>query len=242
MINSLYSATTALNASFKNQDIVAHNLAHVNVAGFKRRLHMLRSAQDASANQSSTNGFRGVESLASVVDFSPGQIEPTGNPLNVAINGNGFLVVEGDQGPLYTRNGNFHLNENNELTLANGLVVQSEQGPIRLPADWMGRGLQIGRDGSVQVGNQQLGKLQLVDFANPNALTQVGTTLFSAPPGLEPVPFEGQVQQNFLELANTSAVSELIQMVSGMRHLESAQRVLRTISETVAQHSNPRQV
>ncbi len=247
MLNGLYSSATALNINLNNQDLVSHNLAHVNVPGFKRVLQVIETQPDNHAGQadastpSALTTLKGSHIAREIVDFSQGRIERTGDSLNVALNGRGFFVVQGADGPLYTRNGNFKINDQQQLTLVTGQLVESESGPIRMPENASVQQIVIGPSGDVSVGGQTIGKLRIVDFDQVDRLVQTGTTLFQAPPDVQPKPADNvQVQQFYLESSNSNAVSEMIQMISGMRHFEAAQRSLQTISEAISQHVNQR--
>ncbi|MDB4756295.1 flagellar hook basal-body protein [Pirellulaceae bacterium] len=259
MLNGLYSSATALNLTLHQQDLIAHNLAHVNVPGFKRTSQTVMTFADSQAlqdylqeqqpetlqnNAAATNGVdysfnvNGAYLAEYSTDFSQGRIEETGDNMNAAIDGEGFFVVEGEAGPLYTRNGNFKLNENSELSLPSGQIVEGEGGPISVEN---ASHVNIGTDGTLFSEGEEIGKLRIVKFGDVSQLIPAGTTLFAAPPGVDPeAVVEGEVslQSGFLESSNTQAVNELIRMITGMRHFEAAQKTLTTISETIGQHTN----
>ena len=248
MLNGLYSSATALNINLNNQDLVSHNLAHVNVPGFKRVMQVVETLPDSAgnllhtgSNSSILKSLNGSHVIRELVDFSQGRIERTNNPLNIALNGEGFLVVQGEEGPLYTRNGNFKVNDQRQLILPTGEVVESESGPITLPPNSPVGEIVLGPQGNVSLQGQPIGKLQIVKFAEPQRLEQVGTTLFRAPNGVTSQPAEDvQVQQFHLESSNSHAVTEMIKMIAGMRHFEAAQKSLTAISEAISQHANQR--
>ena len=152
----------------------------------------------------------------------------------MAISGEGFFKVEGDGGPIYTRNGAFKVTPDGNLVTMDGLSVLGG-GPIQIPFDISLTDIVINDDGTIRANGQELGQLDLVSFADPNALVQVGPTRFTAPPGVAETPSDAVVQQKALESANTTVVSEMISMIVGMRHLESAQQSLKSISEAIQQ-------
>ena len=248
MFNGLYSSASALNMNLHNQDLISHNLAHVNVPGFKRSLQTVETFDDlvaanAAANQDPNQpnvsaNINGANVSNFVTDFSQGRMEETGDPLNVALNGNGFFVVQGAEGPLYTRNGNFKLNQDNQLSLIGGQVVEGEGGPIQVDDV---SSLKIFMDGSVSVSGQEVGKLRLVQFDQVQQLVPAGTSLFLAPPELAPQPADPadiRAQQGFVESSNTQAVNELIKMIAGMRHFEAAQKAMTTISDSIGKRTS----
>lgn len=254
MLNGLYSSSSALNINLHNQDLISHNLAHVNVPGFKRAVQHVSTFNDqfdgvdilnvqyadGSSSEPPQNSLNinGVRYADYSIDHTQGRLEETGDELNVAISGKGFFVVQGPDGPLYTRNGNFKLNQDNQLTLVSGFVVEGEGGPIEIIDP---QRTTIRSDGTIESAGEEIGKLRVVDFDNANRLTPAGTTLFEAADAQQPFPIdesETRLQQGFLESSNTQAINELIRMIAGIRHFESAQKALSAISESIGKHTS----
>jgi len=236
MFNGIYSNATAIDIASKQHDVIANNLANANTPGFRRTLLAI-SARGQNALQqdgSIKTDLGGSEALRSFVDFSQASIRNTGRPLDVAINGDGFFKIQGDAGPIYTRNGAFQVTSDGNLVTMDGLSVLGG-GPIRIPVDISIADIVINDDGTIRANGQELGQLDLVSFADPNSLEQVGPTRFLAPFGATEIPSDAVIQQNALESANTTVVSEMISMIVGMRHLESAQQSLKSISEAIQQ-------
>lgn len=247
MLNGLYSTASALNISFHKQDIVAHNLAHVNVPGFKKVLATIGAMQSGGEESKiqvvnadgtiSLHNVNGAVLRHRLHDFTQGRIEETGIPLNVAINGEGFFSVEQNGETLYTRNGDFKIDPDGQLVLSSGQAVLGEGGPITIPPDARIEDLRIDPTGQISLGTQSLGKLQVIGFENPQLLEAVGTTLFRAPANAANAEVTPDIQQYYLESSNAQAVSELVQMISGMRHFEAAQKALTSISEAIQRHA-----
>lgn len=241
MLSGLYSAATAMNAAAARHEAIARNLAHSGVPGFRRQVvvtQTFESALDAAQIPTQPMELWGVATFETVTDFGQGPLQRTEQPLDVAIDGEGFFVLEGPDGPLYTRNGAFQRSTTGELVSAEGLRVQGEGGPILIPPEVPLSNITIGADGTVQAAGTEVGRIQIVQFADPAQLRSAGPTVFSGE-GLSTEPAAGRIVQGARELANVSAVEELIAMLVGMRHYEAAQRALRTISESVAQNTNP---
>lgn len=252
MLNGLYSSATALNINMHNQDLISHNLAHVNVPGYKRSIQTVGTFDDV-IERMNENGdtvyenagsfpvnknINGVHFAAFKTDFSQGRMEETGDNLNVALDGSGFFVVQGENGPLYTRNGDFKLNANNQLVLPSGFVVEGEGGPIEISNALRAS---FAQDGTISVDGEEVGKLRVVNFADLNQLRPAGTTLFAAPENANPEDVDlanTRIMGGFLESSNTQAVDELIKMIAGMRHFEAAQKTLTSISETLGKHTS----
>ncbi len=236
MISGLYNAASGLLASQANQETVAQNLAHVNVPGFRRQL----LAFEAMSKFSPDEQLQGTRTDQPTTDFTPGRMVYTGRPLDAAIQGDAFFVVQGDQGPLYTRNGAFHLNAKGELVTGDGRQVQGTGGPIVIPPEVSPLNLSIQPDGTVQFREFRYGQLKLASFADNQQLSRVGTTLFAAPPGVSPQDAgDASVMQGTREQANVTAVDELVRMIAGMRHYEASQKALTTLAEAISHNTNP---
>ncbi len=238
MIQGFYSAATALDTAAQNHDAVAHNLAHATMPGYRRRALSFETFDRALAQ--AFNGDPGllgtrVSNFYSV--FETGPLQFTTNPLDLAINGDSFFVVQGPNGPLYTRNGSFQLTATGELQTKGGLPVVSDSGPITIPPRTAQ--ITVAPDGTVLADRVPTGRLQLASFDNPNLLVPAGTTLYAAPPGVTPAPNTSRVEQGYLEGSNVLAVNEMVSMITGMRHYEAAQRALRALSEALELRTRP---
>lgn len=243
MLAGLYSAATGMNTAAEQHEIIARNLAHANVPGFRRQVMVsetFEAALGAAISPPSGHEAWGAAPEGVVTDFGQGPMHRTEQPLDVAIDGRGFFVVQtadtGDE--FFTRNGSFQRSETGELVTAEGHLVQGQGGPIVIPPNIALNEIAIGVDGGVRAGQIEFGRLQIVEFADPSQLQPVGATMFVGD-GLESNEGTGRVLQGVRELANVSAVEELVAMIAGLRHYESSQRALRSISEAVAQNTDP---
>ena len=239
MIRGLYNAATALDAGAQNQDVIAHNLAHVNVPGYRRRGLTFETFDRAlaQANPQLARPDLGTRVAEGYSAFEPGTIAFTGDPFDLAIEGNGFFVVQGPNGPLYTRNGTFTLNAQGGLQSRDGRPVLGAGGPITVPTT--AAAVNVLPDGTVQADGATVGKLQVARFANPNALVPVGTTLFDAAGAAPTEAGAGSVRQGYREMSNVQAINEMVTMIATLRYHEAAQRALRAISEAVQLNTRP---
>ena len=239
MIQGFYSAASALDVASRNHDVVAQNLAHANMPGYRRRTIAFQSFEQALSaaypNGTRTTSSPQVSRVRTV--FEPGNYQITDAPLDLALQGNGFFVLQGPQGPLYTRNGVFTLNGEGELRSMDGLRVAGTGGTITIPPG--ARIITVREDGAVNADGAEVGRLEIAEFQNPNVLRPVGTTLFEAPAGVQLQPGTTTVQQGFRESSNVQVVDEMVQMIAGMRHYEAAQRALRTLSDAIELDTNP---
>lgn len=256
MIRALYTAASGMNAQQTNIDNVAHNLANVNTTGFKKARvefedlvyqEMRAAGASASATTEAPIGLEvglGTRAVATARNFSAGNLRTTSAPLDVAIQGNGFFQITLPDGTTgYTRAGTFHLD-------AQGLMVTSEgygiEPQITVPQNTTS--LTISKDGMVtatvagQTDSQQLGTIEIANFANPGGLRPLGGNLFtpttaSGEPetGAPGIDGRGTLQQGFVEDSNVSVVEEMVNMIIGQRAYEANSRVVKAADEMLAQ-------
>lgn len=257
---ALQSAASGLSALNTQLDVVANNLANINTAGFKasranfQDLMYVERAQpgveNAHGDQRPTGLYvgLGVKVSGTQVSFEQGSPLSTERPLDLMINGLGFFRVSvqdavGPNGIAYTRAGNFSLNADGEIVLANDQGRRLDP-VITLPED--ARDVTIAADGTVyysQVGAAEpieAGQIEIATFINPAGLKQVGENLFAettaSGPALEGVPGEdnrGQIMQGMLESSNVNPTRELIEMIRTQRAFELNSNSIRAADETL---------
>lgn len=241
MLVGFYSAATGMRASEQLHDVIAENLANVSVPGYRGQVLTHQTFEQAMQGALESPSPEGHGSLVSQVssDFTPGPTAHTGRTLDVAIGGDGFFEVAGPDGPLYTRNGVFYLNQQGQLVNSDGMLLQGEGGPITVPGNVSTEQIHIAQDGSLSANGAVFGKLRVVRFADPNQLERKGNTLFSAPPGVAGEPAEASIMQGVRELSNVSAVGEMVRMIWASRHYEAAQRAMKTLDQAIGQVTDP---
>jgi flagellar basal-body rod protein FlgF len=243
MIQGLYSATSALTAASRRQDIVADNLAHATVPGFRARgiaFSTFGANEPAPESAPGNGGIRGTDASREFISFQAGEYQETGNPLEMAIKGDGFFALQGPSGPVYTRNGSFELSAGGQLQSKSGLVVNGTGGPITIPPGTAR--ISVGSDGSVSADGAQVGQIGVTTFQDPSRLVRVGPTLFDAPAGSGPQPSEAaQVLQGYREGANVAVIQEMVNLIAGSRYYEAASKALKSISDTLQQRTQPQQ-
>lgn len=256
MLRALYTASTGANAQQLNIDIISHNVANVNTTGFKKSraefqdlLSQTYQAPGSLTEQGTTEpvGIQvglGVVTSATQKVFLPGSIVQTGNPLDMAVQGEGFFQVLMDSGQVaFTRDGTFKQD-------ANGTVVTSDGNPLQpgltVPSDTTE--IVIGLNGTVsvrQAGSQnlnQIGQIQLVRFSNPAGLESIGRNLFvNTPASGDPIQgTAGQgefakttLNQGYLENSNVQIVEELINLITAQRAFEANSNVIKASDEVL---------
>jgi flagellar basal-body rod protein FlgF len=241
MENALLVGLSRQMALSHELDIVANNVANIDTTGYK--------ADNAAFTQflmphASDGDFSGndrrvsfVQDRASWIDFSQGAIQHTGNPLDVAIKGDGYLEVQTPQGVRYTRNGALQINAAGQLVTSDGLQVLGNNGPITFqPTD---HDVIISPSGIITVreGNNPAdaprGTLQLAGFDQEQLLQKDGGSLFAAPAGVNPTPPpQGTtIVQGAIEKSNVNAVAEISRMVQITQSYNDIANVLQQQSD-----------
>lgn len=201
--------------------VIANNLANINTNGFKGDQTLFEEYLSSGAHE---DNFRPADRRVSYVqdrgtfhDMSQGALQPTGNPLDVAISGSGFLAVQTAAGERYTRDGNLQINSTGQLVTNSGEVVLGTGGAIVFqPTD---HDIAISQDGTVTVQegasrtDSIRGKLRVVSFANAQGLLKQGNNLYSAPNGAAQQDTKSTVQQGFVEKSNINSVVEMSRMI-----------------------------
>ena len=253
MFRSLYTAASGMETQELNLDNIANNLSNANTAGFRtRRLQFEDLLYQNVVTPGAPNtqqtiipaGLQvglGARSAATEMIQQQGNLNSTGNRLDLAIQGPGFFQVLLPSGEIaYTRAGNFAVDNVGNLVTQDGNQIQPG---ITIPPDALT--ITIGNDGTVSVtepGQQQpaqVGTIQLATFQNPGGLNSAGQNLFTAtaasgdpivgtPGGAEGL---GTIQQGFLEQSNVDVVSEFVNMILAQRSYEANSRVVRAADE-----------
>jgi flagellar basal-body rod protein FlgF len=227
MDRMIYVTSSGARAAMQRQEVLSHNLANVSTVGFRAELHALR-AVPVKGDAPTTRAFT-LETTVGY-DEQSGPMQQTGRPLDVAVDGAGWLAVQGiDGSEAYTRAGAFDLSPQGALTTRSGLAVLGDGGPINLPPN---AELHIGTDGSItaKVGNEPpnvVGRLKLVQ---PEAkLVRGQDGLFRASDG-EPLPASDavRVRNGALEGSNVSPVETMVAMISAARQFEHQMKILQT--------------
>jgi flagellar basal-body rod protein FlgF len=206
-------------------DVVANNIANVNTTGYKADSSLFEEFLTSGAHEDNFVGadrrVSYVQDRATYRDFSQGAADQTKNPLDLAIDGSGFLVVQTPAGERYTRDGGLQLNNQGQLVTVAGNPVLGTSGPIVFqPTD---HDINVAPDGTITVvaGNSMVdsvrGKLRLVSFADAQKLLKEGANLYSAGEGAAQPDATSVVQQGFIEKSNVSAVSEMSRMIEVTR-------------------------
>jgi len=227
MENALLIGLSRQTALKRKMDVIANNLANMRTSGYKAESMQFEDYIPTKGEGDSANGFDGklhfVQDVAVIRDYSEGSFTQTGNALDVAINGKGWLVVQTPDGERYTRHGNLKLNPNGTLVTSDNQPVLGGSGPITIDSE--DTNLLIADDGTISSDAGQKGKLRVVQFENENELKKQGGNLYVAEG--EPQPATNfKVAQGMVEDSNVKPVQELSQMIEVSRAYISTARML----------------
>ncbi len=252
MLRSLYTAATGMEAEQTKMDVISHNLANVNTAGFKRvraefedlLSERIRgaSAPDATSggNPTPLEVGLGVRTAATNRTYSQGDMLVTQNPYDLAVEGQGFFRVTQPNGEVaYTRAGNLRVDAEGRLATPRGDLIDPQ---IRVPSE--ATAVNISRDGTVtatvpnRVTPVELGTIELTTFQNPSGLESLGGNLLrvtgASGEGTVNRPGEngaGLLAQGYLEGSNVQAVEEMVDLISTQRSYELNSKVIQTADQ-----------
>ncbi len=205
----------------RQMDVVANNMANITTTGFKASDIMFEDFLMPVARDGDFTGTDGrlhfTQDIATVHDMRAGAVEQTGNPLDIALMGDGFLSVEAPEGLRYSRNGALQIDATGTLVDLNGNPVLGQSGPIRF--DDGDIDISIAADGSIGTNNGAKGRLVLTEFVDPQILAREGDNYFSGPAGAAAT--DTRVVQGAIERSNVSGVTELTTMIRVQRAYQS---------------------
>jgi len=226
MNSGYYAACTGLVSRTEALDTIANNLANVSTTGFRGRHNVFSSVLASTGNgplsvlNQDANDY-GVLS-GTRLDSTQGALERTGNDMDFAIEGPGYLAVQTASGTAYTRGGNFHVSPQGLLVTAAGDPVMGDNGPIPV----VGTPLSISADGTISVKGAVAGHLKVVEFAASVELKSAGENYYTAPNGSAVAATKSNVRQGMLESSNVNPVTSVVEMISAQREVETMRRVL----------------
>jgi flagellar basal-body rod protein FlgF len=226
--NGIYTAYSGMQAQLDALDVLANNLANLNTAGFKEErafyTYLNQSLDSSNGSETLNEAINQSVKVRTALNTAAGSITPTGSDLDIAIEGNGFLVINTPHGIRYTRNGNLKPNAQSILATSEGFPVMGDNDqPISLGA---GK-IQINTDGTVSMDGAPAGRLKVVAFKDLSALQKEGQSLFvSRANPLAERPSEAIIRSGYLEQSNVNSVSSIVKMVDVLRQFESIKKTV----------------
>jgi flagellar basal-body rod protein FlgG len=265
-VQALYTAATGMQAMETKLDVIANNLANISTTGFKKgranfedlfyRHHAQPGAgQGDQRTATGTSVGLGTRVSSIQTDFKQGAMQLTGNPIDVAIEGPGFFQVQDIDGStlLYTRSGNFSINADGTLVLGSATAGRILQPPITIPTDAVTVNVQY--DGRVmvtqqgQLGQNEVGQLQIATFINPEGMLKLGENLFKETDGSGQNQLgnpgeqgRGVLKSGVLEASNVEPVQELIDLITTQRAFELNSQAVQAGDQVMSLVANLRRV
>jgi len=244
MVEGIYTNAASLSALEHWQQTISQNLASANVAGFKKANFAIESDEKKNTEYApdgvtAARHSGGIPSQTTSVNFSAGDMKATGKNTDFAIDGPGFFQVQNSNGKnLYTRDGEFHINQDNTLVTKEGLPVLGDGGPITVDPE---KGtLVVAKDGSISQGDNLLGRLNLYDFDDPAQLTRVEGGFFEPPESVGNPQALDQVSitQGSIESSNVMPMTELVNLIAVSRAYEASQRSVTSHDDLISKAIN----
>ncbi len=226
MENTSDIALSSLSALRHQMDVIANNIANANTSAYRAE-RVLFEEYLADIGSGQTASF--VRDSGVLRDTGEGPISPTGSPMDMAISGKGYFVVETDDGLRYTRNGHFKLDGEGTLVNISGHPVLNAKGDsVQVGAG--GHTFNVSPDGVVSTASGRVGRLDIVLFDNEQQLSKAGDGLYAT--DAEPIPApEARVLQGMIEGSNVKPIIEMTEMIRLVRRYQSAQRLLEQADE-----------
>jgi flagellar basal-body rod protein FlgF len=238
MYKGIYIAASGAVLKQTQLEVISQNIANANTSGYKKDTVSFRDYLFQTEAGTEPDGRVMSDYSTSRTDMSNGNTVKTGNPLDIAIEGDGFIALEGDR---YTRRGDLKKDSEGYLVTHDGVKVLGLGGPISLPEDSVEVNIDLeGKVSVLQAGGTlptELDTIKVVDFG-PNAdLRKTGNGLFSAN-GATGTPSTATVKQGYLETSNVDAVKEMVTMIEAMREFETYQRAIRVFDDATSKVTN----
>lgn len=253
MIRGIYTAAAGMAAEQAKQDVLANNLANANTDGFKQDMAVFRTRADKTlyrieAPGGARGGVPGVEKMGELstgvyldsinTAFGQGTLRQTDEPLDVAIEGDGYLVVEGPGGEeLLTRGGSFTRNGQGVVVDPNGRPLLGQEGPLTLAGSGT---IHLSNEGVLRQGKRKIGTLRLVTVERPDEmLKKRGDVAWSLKDAVvtRPAP-EARIKQGYLEGSNVNPIRAMVEMIAVQRSYESSQKMILAQDETLGKAVN----
>lgn len=223
-INGLIRAANALHYYERRQEALSNNLANASTAGFKAQRVFGRLVGDA------------LTTADARTDASAGALRQTNGPLDMAIGGEGYFVVQTPNGERFTRNGSFQIDPSGQLTDAGGNAVLGESGPITVPS---GGSVALDSAGTLRVDSKEIGKLRIESVPAGTQMQHEGGTLFVPDASRQPVAdADRKIKQGFVEESNVNTIGSMVDMISIQRAYQAIQRTVVTLDEIRGTISN----
>ncbi len=232
MIKGLFTSASGMLPRIKKQELTAHNIANVSTPGFKRDMLFTKELSRAQRHLAQRRCDWQKPVLEEVyTDYAPGIFDKTGNPLDLAIDGDGFFTLQlADGVRALTRAGSFAVDDNGFLVFPGGALVMGEGGAVEVG----GGQVKVSHSGEIEVDGSVINRLVPVTADDLDQLEKIGGSLFLVPENLELRPVAtSTVHQGYLEAANVDIVREMIDMIISFREYEANARAVQAQDQSL---------
>lgn len=252
MVRGLYTSGLGMTAQMQRMDVVANNIANADTTAFKRDAVITQSFSEELLKRINDPDKLSVGNEARLgrisqglfvdtvyTDFSSGNMQRTGGTFDLAIAGSGFFAVsvtdkQGNVTEKYTRDGAFTLSENRTLMTKDGNRLLGENGEIIVPDGYV----TIDENGIVKVDDEEIDRIKIVDFQNPQSLRKIGSNIFDTTAETQTGDFTGSILQGHLENSNINTVREMVQLISVARAYEVNQKMVQNFDTIMGKIAN----
>ncbi len=238
MYKGIYIAASGAVLKQTQLEVITQNIANANTAGYKKDAIAFRDYLFQKEAATEPDGRVMSDYGSSKTDLTSGNAVKTGNVLDIAVEGNGFIALEGDR---YTRRGDLKKNSDGFLTTYDGIKVLGSGGPISLPADSMQISIDLeGKVSVLQAGSSlpvEIDTIKIVDFGPDANLVKTGNGLFTAN-GAAGTTATAAVKQGYLETSNVDIVKEMVAMIEAMREFETYQKAIHIFDNATSKVTN----
>jgi flagellar basal-body rod protein FlgF len=219
---AMYKALSGAIAQMRKLEVASQDLANVNTSGYKgQRLAFNEVLAAGLPDATRPGGFVAVGDQRT--NFVQGDLQGTGNPFHLAIDGEGHFVIETPRGERYTRSGGFTLSADGTVITPQGEPLLGEGGPIQVT----GGKMEVGLDGTVRSENGEVGKLRIVRFLDTRRVTKEGANLLRADAANVEDVATPRLAQGHLEQSNVSPIDSMVSMITIQRQFESYERAMK---------------
>jgi len=233
MIKGIFTSASAMVPRVRKQEMLSNNIANAGSTGFKKDRMFTKELSKAVVKNATRKTDWETPMVDRVyVDFAPGVFDKTGNPLDLAIEGDGFFTLQSpDGGTVLTRSGTFQIDANGLLSYPGGFHLLGEGGPIQV-----GNGdLSVGLDGQLEVDGLSVDRIVSRSISDTNNLTRLGGSLFAVPEGEELLPaISATIRQGYLETSNVDVVREMVEMIISYRSFEANAKALQSQDQSLS--------
>jgi flagellar basal-body rod protein FlgF len=250
LLKELYTAALGMLPQQTRLEVIANNMANANTTGFKRSGVFERNLIDARSNFYNVPGDaeQNDPPVGSYTDFSSGSLQKTDNPLDMALENpdNFFVVQDADGGQVYTKGGNFTLDEDGTIIGEDGKKLMGANGPINvgnevnmsgaISGDQKKPDIRISQQGEISINSQEIGSVLVAKIDNPQTLENISNSDFIATQdtNVDILPQEEvKIKQGYLENSNVNIIKEMIDMIELQRMFETGSRVITTNDSTL---------